>query len=201
MTLTPKQSTFVDEYLLDLNCTQAAIRAGYSKRTAYSQGQRLLKNVEVRRHLEAALKARSERTQVDADMVIDELRKIGFADIRQMFSGDSLIDINNLGDDIAAAVQSVEVVTRPGGLDENGERTVEYVHKIRLADKRAALVDLGKHLDLFPTRQEHTGKHGGPIRFEDVAQMTDEQLTEELERIWATARGGKDPELPTKRGS
>ncbi len=75
MSLTPKQARFVEEYLVDLNATQAAIRAGYSPKTAYSQGERLLKNVEVHRAIQEAQEARSERTGITQDEVIQGLKK------------------------------------------------------------------------------------------------------------------------------
>ncbi len=77
--LTEKQKRFVEEYLVDLNATQAAIRAGYSPKTAYSTGQRLLKNVEVQAAIQAAIKEREKRTQVTQDMVVEELRTVAFA--------------------------------------------------------------------------------------------------------------------------
>jgi phage terminase small subunit len=67
LALTARQELFVQEYLVDLNATQAAIRAGYSERTAYSQGQRLLKHVEVQAAVQAAMAARAERTEISAD--------------------------------------------------------------------------------------------------------------------------------------
>ncbi len=73
--LTAKQQRFVEEYQIDLNATQAAIRAGYSKKTAYSQGQRLLKHVEVQKALEIGREELSQTTQMSAAWVIDELRK------------------------------------------------------------------------------------------------------------------------------
>jgi len=71
--LTPKQARFVEEYLIDLNATAAAKRAGYSERTAYAQGQRLLKNVEIAVAIQKAQEARSERTRIDQDWVIERL--------------------------------------------------------------------------------------------------------------------------------
>lgn len=73
MSLTPKQERFVAEYLIDLNATQAAIRAGYSEKTAYSQGQRLLKNVEIAKSLTVARAKRVERVEVSADWVLARL--------------------------------------------------------------------------------------------------------------------------------
>ncbi len=71
--LTPKQQRFVEEYLVDLNATRAAIRVGYSEKTAYSQGQRLLKHAEIARAVNAAQEARTERTKIDQDWVIEKL--------------------------------------------------------------------------------------------------------------------------------
>ncbi len=76
MALTPKQARFVQEYLIDLNATQAAVRAGYSERTACEQGARLLANVKVREAIQAAEKKRQERTEITQDYVIGKLVEI-----------------------------------------------------------------------------------------------------------------------------
>lgn len=75
MALTAKQERFVQEYLLDLNATQAAIRAGYSAKTANEQGARLLANVSVREAIEVAKEDRSERTELTQDWVVSKLRE------------------------------------------------------------------------------------------------------------------------------
>ena len=80
-TLTAKQQIFATEYLIDLNATQAAIRAGYSKRTAHSQGPRLLDNVEVRRKIQELGAKRSERCEITSDEVLQEIAKIAFVDL------------------------------------------------------------------------------------------------------------------------
>ena len=74
--LTPRQHRFVLEYLVDLNATQAAIRAGYSAKTAYSQGQRLLKNVEVAAAIQAGMDKRAKRTEITQDYVLTGIRNI-----------------------------------------------------------------------------------------------------------------------------
>lgn len=74
--LSAKQEQFCREYLVDLNATQAAIRAGYSPKTAYSMGQRLLKNVEVQKAVQSAMDERSKRTEVNADYVLTNLLEI-----------------------------------------------------------------------------------------------------------------------------
>ncbi|WP_145191595.1 terminase small subunit [Pseudomonas sp. URMO17WK12:I11] len=84
MALTAKQQRFVDEYLIDLNATQAAIRAGYSKKTASSQGERLLRNVEVRKYLASQREELQGRVKITQDKVLRELAKIGFSDIRKV---------------------------------------------------------------------------------------------------------------------
>lgn len=76
MSLTAKQQKFVEEYLIDLNATQAAIRAGYSAKTAMEQGYQLLRNSSVSEALSGAFKARSERTQIDADYVLRQAVKL-----------------------------------------------------------------------------------------------------------------------------
>lgn len=169
--LTPKQALFVQEYLVDLNATQAAIRAGYSEDTAHAIGYENLNKPELSTAIQKALDLRAERTGITADKVLVELSKLGFADVRQIFSTDGkLKNIHDLPDDIAASVQSVEVVTRPAQ-DEDGNRTVEYVHKIKLADKKGPLELLGKHLSVFVDRVEHTGKDGGPIETKDATPL------------------------------
>ena len=75
MALTPKQQRFVEEYILDLNCKQAAIRAGYSERTAEQQGSRLLSNVKVAKTINDALVSRSKRTEITADYVLTTIRE------------------------------------------------------------------------------------------------------------------------------
>ena len=77
--LTPKQQRFVGEYLIDLNATKAAIRAGYSKKTAKQQGARLLTNVDIQTVIQRAMDERSLRTGIKADRMIAELARIGFA--------------------------------------------------------------------------------------------------------------------------
>lgn len=177
--LTEKQARFVAEYLVDLNATQAAIRAGYSEDTARSQGQRLLTNVNVEAAISAAQKERSERTKITQDRVLQEFAKIGFSDIRALFTeSGNLKSITEWSDEIAGAVASVEVVTKPGGEDENGNRIVEHVHKLKLWDKNSALEKIAKHLGMFVERHEHTGPNGGPIKTEQGFDLSNLDATD-----------------------
>src|SRR3546814_2034996 len=79
-----------------------------------------------------------------------------------------LLPIADLDDDTAAAVASVEVVTKPGEVDADGKRTVEHAHKIKFWDKNSALEKIAKHLGMFVDRVEHSGKGGGPIEISDL---------------------------------
>ena len=169
--LTAKQRRFVEEYLVDKNATQAAIRAGYSAKTAHAIGHENLSKPEIASEIDAQLAAMREKTGITVERVAAELAKIGFADVRKLFKGDGLVSIEALDDETAGAVSSVEVVTRavPGSESDDGLKEVEHVHKIKLWDKRAALVDLGKHLGMFVERHEHTGRDGGPIETKDVS--------------------------------
>jgi len=144
--LTPKRARFVGEYLVDLNATQAAIRAGYSARTAYSQGQRLLKDVDVAAALDRARTARAERTEITQDMVLRELARIGFGDQRAVMTwgpdGVKLRDSDELTDDESALVAEVaETRTKDGGS-----------LRLKTNSKLGALELLGRHLGMFTDR-------------------------------------------------
>ena len=154
--LTSRQRLFVDHYLVHVNATQAAIGAGYSRKTADSQGQRLLKNVEVAEAIEAAMRARAERTEVNADRVVLELARIAFSDVTRIAQwgpkGVKLRPSAELSTGDRATIAKVsETVGRAGG-----GRTLT----VRLHDKLGALVALGKHLGLFEKHdQAVTAKH------------------------------------------
>lgn len=175
--LTAKQRAFVREYLIDLNATQAAIRAGYSAKTAYSQGERLLRNVEVERAISAAMKLRAERTNITADRVLNELAKIGFADIRKAVKWTSSLiteEDNSDGGDVLVikniVTNNIQIVASEEIDDDTAAAISEISQnatgciKVKLHDKRAALVDIGRHLGMFTDKVELGGKGGGPLQ-------------------------------------
>lgn len=166
--MTPKQQRFREEYQIDLNATQAAIRAGFSAKTAYSAGQRLLKHVEVAAAIAKDMNARAERVEISAERVLRELALIGFANMQDYMrigsEGDPWLDFSDLTREQAAAITEMTVEDFKDGRGDDA-RDVRRV-KFKLADKRSALVDLGKHLGMFKERVEHTGKDGGAIEFE-----------------------------------
>jgi phage terminase small subunit len=147
--LSEKHQRFVEEYLIDLNATQAALRAGYSAATAYSQGQRLLKHVEVAKAVRAAKKARAERMAISQDRVLVELARIAFFDPRKLFDADGKpIAINQLDDDTAAALVGLDVLEEFEGSGED-RQFVGYTKKYKIADKNTALANAMRHLGML----------------------------------------------------
>ncbi|WP_374250360.1 terminase small subunit [Xanthobacter sp.] len=158
--MTPKQATFVREYLTDLNATQAAIRAGYSKRTAAFIGAENLKKPYVAAAVEAAMAERAARTEITADRVLKELAKLAFFDIRKAFNWDgSLKPLDEMDDETAASIAGLEV----SELSDADGNAVGRVKKIKLADKRAALVDIGRHLGMWNDKVTLQGDADNPL--------------------------------------
>lgn len=148
--LNPKQAAFVREYLIDLNATQAAIRAGYSKKTAYSQGERLLKHAEIKKHIAAASAERAKRTEITSDYVL-----------------------GTICETVERCRQSYPVLDRKGEQvyveTPEGKHAAAYVFDSKGVLKGCEL--LGKHLKLFVEKHEHTGKDGGPIETKELSTI------------------------------
>lgn len=146
---TPKQKMFVKEYLIDLNATQAAIRAGYSKKTASEQSSRLLGNVKISEAIKSAIEKRSERTELTMDRVLLEYKRLALLDIRKAFDADGeLKPIHELDDDTAAAIAGIESEDQYEGVGTDRKK-VGVLRKLKLADKRGALQDVMRHLGGF----------------------------------------------------
>lgn len=146
MKLTARQERFVKEYLVDLNATQAALRAGYSEKTAYSQGQRLLKHVEIQAAVQTEMEKRSKRVEITQDRVLLEYARLAFFDPRKLFDEEGAPKhITDLDEATAAALAGLDVVKEVDP-DCGG---VTYTKKYKLANKLGALESLGKHLGLF----------------------------------------------------
>lgn len=145
--LTDKQLQFCHEYLIDLNGTQAAIRSGYSKKTAYSIAERLLRNVEIQERLRELQTKRQERTEITADRVLKELAKVAFFDIRKIFdSNGMLISPTQLDDETASAISSIKSrIEKQSGEPDDWAEVKEY----KSNDKLRALEMLGRHLGMF----------------------------------------------------
>lgn len=201
--LTAKQRAFVREYLIDLNATQAAIRAGYSEKTAGQVGAENLKKPEIATAISGAMDLRAKRTEITADRVMQELAKIGFADIRKAVTWQtSLIteEDNPEGGDVAVVknivTNNVQLVASEDIDDDTAAAIAEISQntngglKIKLHDKRAALVDMGRHLGMFKDKVDVnlSGK---------IEALPDEQLDARIAALVAeagiaAAAGGKE---------
>lgn len=146
--MTKKQKRFVEEYLIDLNATQAAIRAGYSSESAKEIGCENLTKPNIRAHIDKAMAERSRRTGVSADRVIQELAKLAFVNAAEVINTEDATLKRNAAPEDTAAIQSVKVKTF-------GEDGLE--REIKMADKIRALELLGKHLGMFRDKVELSG--------------------------------------------
>lgn len=146
--LNAKHQRFVEEYLIDLNATQAAIRAGYSVKTACEQGARLLANVKVQEAVANAMAERSKRTGVNQDRVIQELARIAFVNPQNVINTEDGSVREDATDDDLACIQSVKVKSASSDKGYSEER------EVKLNDKLKALELLGKHLGMFTDKLE-----------------------------------------------
>lgn len=155
--LTPKQEAFVREYLVDLNASQAALRAGYSAKTAPKIGFENLQKPEIAQAIAKAQQKRAERTEITQDRVLSEIAKIAFGDARDVMKwgpdGVILRSSDELTDAQAAQVAEVSETTSATG----GSL------KLKKHDKVKALELLGRHLGMFTDKTEVSGSGGGPL--------------------------------------
>lgn len=150
MALNDKQKRFAQEYLIDLNATQAAIRAGYSEKTAKSQGNRLLTNADVATAIQRAKAKREKRTEITQDRVLQELARIGFSDIRNAVAFGGTIT------DDEGEAHGVQVALKPSAeMDEETAAAISEVSltgqgvKVKMHDKLSALDKLARHLGML----------------------------------------------------
>lgn len=166
--LSAKQALFVEEYLVDLNATEAALRAGYSAKSAKQIGTENLSKPAVAAAIEKRTKDRVERIELSQDLVVQELAKIAFANISDVASWDgaqvAVKDSESLSKTALSAVSSVAAG--------------QYGVTLRMHDKRAALVDLGKHLGMFKEKVELEVRDGA-----DVVKTLFDRLDEYAERV------------------
>lgn len=139
--MTNKQKRFVEEYLIDLNATQAAIRAGYSPKTANEQGAQNLAKLSV--PIAQAMAERSRRTGISQDRVILELARIAFVNASDVIDPEDASVLSGAARDDLACIQAVKVK------QSNSEKGEMTEREVKLADKLRALELLGKHLGMF----------------------------------------------------
>lgn len=154
--LTPKQQRFVEEYLIDLNATQAAIRSGYSEKTAQEQSSRLLSNVMVQDAVQKAQNKLTERTEITQDYVLTNIKKV-----------------------IERCMQQEAVQARDGSplLVEGPEGDLVPLFEFKETGALKGLELLGKHLGMFKDKIELTGKDGSSLGIKVVFEDDGEAST------------------------
>ena len=142
--LTPKQACFVEEYLTDLNATQAAIRAGYSPKMAGRIGFQLLEKSGIQAAIQAAQRERSARTGVTADRVVQEIARVAFASLSDVMTwGPSGAQVRPDNEITPEAVAAIAEITE-----------TNFGVKVKLHNKVAALEQLAKHVGLYGGKQD-----------------------------------------------
>ena len=163
--LTAKQSRFVDEYLIDLNATQAAIRAGYSEKTARQTAAENMTKPHIETAIQERMNRRSERTQVDADYVLNRLVEIDQMDVLDILADDgSLRPIQEWPSTWRRYLSGMDV-SELWEWQGDERKQVGLLKKIKWPDKVKNLELLGKHVDVQAWREQHGhgNPKGGPI--------------------------------------
>lgn len=194
--LTDKQARFVEEYLIDLNATQAAIRAGYSAKTADSQAAQLVANPKVAEAIQKAKEKFSNKLEISAERVLQEMAALAFSDLGDVMAwgpdaeSTELYPSEELKPEHRRAVSSVKVrkmVLKSRGVDEDGEPSVHVEEsilstEIKLHDKSKALDQLARHLGLFDKDNEQR-KPEIHIEVPDAMAAIDEKMDEIRSRM------------------
>lgn len=151
MALNPKHQAFVREFLVDLNATQAAIRAGYSAKTAKQQGSRLLTNADIAKAISGGQAKKASKALITVEEIIGELRLLAFSDPAKLVDENGYqLPINKMPPEMRRCISSIEL----GG--DGGTR-------IKFWPKNNALELLGKHLSAWTEKVELSGKDGEPL--------------------------------------
>lgn len=176
--LSPNREKFANEYLIDMNATQAAIRAGYSEKNARKRGMLLLRNKDVKAYIDAKRSKTLAKLKITHEMITAEWAKIAFSTIAHMHNTwIEREDFENLTEEQKACIESIDtkVIKKEVDImeDEPYIIDVEYV-KIKLYDKTKALIELGKHTGYYEVdnKQKNAPGHQGPhkVIFEDYTE-------------------------------
>ena len=179
--MTPKQQKFIKEYLVDLNATQAAIRSGYSKKTANRIGPELLVKTCIQEAVQVARLKIEKKTDITIEKCLKEYAKIAFLNIKQAFNDDGTIkDIHEIPDNVAEAMAGLETSTIR--TDDNKFGTL---HKIKISDKKGALDSIMRHLGGFEDKIkcEHTGELILKDKSLEEIRARREQIEKEMQEL------------------
>lgn len=184
MALTAKQQRFCEEYLIDLNGTQAAIRAGYSQKTANEQAARLLANVSAKELILKLKQERSKRTEITADRVLQRLAQIAFTDIDSIVRVEEVIDTEIQTDEEGAEIQ-VPVKRLRVAITPTAELPREVIPliagikqgrdgiEIKTQDQKGCLELIGRHLSMWNDKVDLTSKGESIVEKRPVTLLPD----------------------------
>lgn len=169
MSLTPRQERFCEEYVVDLNGMQAAIRAGYAVNSANEQASRLLTNANIRDYIEELQTGRRKVREIRADRILDTLETIAYGDVSAFFDDDGeLLPRKDWPEGAHLLVAGIEFKTV-----QLGEGAVEHIAKIKLVDRLKALNMLAQHKALLVSRVEITMNDDIAARLERMKREAD----------------------------
>jgi len=145
--MTPKKLRFIEEYCVDLNGTQAAIRAGYSKDRARITASELLAERNISAEIQKRLERLTKAADIKTEQILEEVSRVAFVDPREVMPSDSYLgkQLRQMPEDIARAIASIELITRKVAESDD----IEYVAKIKFWNKLDALEKLGKYKKLW----------------------------------------------------
>ena len=152
MALTAKQKMFVTEYLIDLNATQSAIRAGYSVKTARQIGEQNLSKLDIQKAIQKAMNERAKRNNITADKVLNEIAGIAFDDI-----GNYLNFFTDAEGNVRTVIKDSKTISTKNISEISCGRDGTFKFKLYCKDNALAL--LGKHLKLFTDKLDDNDKH------------------------------------------
>jgi phage terminase small subunit len=163
--LTPKQENFCNEYLIDLNATQAAIRAGYSVKTANRIASQNLSKLVIQDFIQEAQKKSSENAGITREMILEGYKKLAFYDMRKFYDAeDNLIPITELDDETAFALAGFEVMEEKDYI-KGVPVVIGHTKKIKISDRRLAMDSIRKMLGYdSPIKIAQTDKDGNDIK-------------------------------------
>lgn len=178
MALTAKQQRFIVEYLIDLNAAQAAIRAGYAVKGAKDQAYQLMQRPEVVAAIKSAMEARNQRTQVDADYVLNRLTEIDQMDLLDILDDDmSIKPLSKWPKVWRQSLSGFDIAEMFEGVGKERD-LVGLMKKIKWPDKVKNLELLGKHVNVNAFRENVN--HSGSI---NLTNMTDEELDRHIAQL------------------
>lgn len=202
--LTPKQQCFCDEYLIDLNATQAAIRAGYSVKTANEQGNRLLANVSIKSYLQKRAKDRETRTAVTQDKVLNELAKIAFSNSTDFVNIVTKSCMKEIRDKEGNLIEEKEVFFKDVEIEETKNLTQDKKDviasikqgangiEVKLHDKVKALELVGRHLGMFTDKiqaQITSDNTNININAQEIMSLPEEERQKYIDDLAKIAKG------------